>query len=113
MASINKVILIGHIGQPPDIRLLPSGKKVCTISLATSRTFKNEQNQKVEETTWHRVTFFGRVAEIIEQYTGTGSQIYVEGRIKNDKWEDQNGQTRYSTQIIGETLQLLGSNTRR
>lgn len=107
-ASLNKVQLIGNLGSTPDIRMTQSQKKVAVVSLATTRSFRNDRDQRIEETEWHRVTFFGRLAEIVEQYTATGSQIYVEGRLKTDSWQDKDGITRYSTQIIADSLLLLG-----
>lgn len=107
-ASLNKVQLIGNLGSTPEIRLTQSQKKVAVVSLATTRSFRNDRDQRIEETEWHRVTFFGRLAEIVEQYATTGSQIYVEGRLKTDSWQDKDGITRYSTQIIADSLLLLG-----
>lgn len=113
MASVNKVILLGNLGSDPDVDTLKTGTKIAKFSLATTHVRKNDRNERVESTEWHRVTFFGRLAEIAEQYLMKGSSCHVEGRLKTDRWEDSNGQTHYSTQIIGETLQLLGSNMRR
>lgn len=107
MASLNKVQLIGHIGQPAEMRTTPTGIPVASVNVATSSTYTNGHNQRITETEWHRVTFFNKLAEVVQKYTTTGSLIYLEGRLKTDKWEDQNGQTRYSTQIIADRLQLL------
>ena len=113
MASVNKVILIGNLGNDPDVTVTKGDMKVAKLSIATTMVRRNDHGDRIESTEWHRVTFFGRMAEICEQYLVRGSSCYVEGRLKTDHWEDQNGQTRYSTQIIGETLQLLGGNARR
>jgi single-strand DNA-binding protein len=105
---LNKVILIGNLGADPDIRFLPNGGQVTTISLATTRRWKNKQtNERVEETEWHRITFFGKLAEIAGEYLKKGSKAYIEGRIKTQKWQDQQGQDRYSTGIIAETMHML------
>lgn len=103
MASVNKVILIGNLGQAPDVRITNFGIKVAEISIATSSYF-NRDNERVEKTTWHTVTLWNKLAEIVEQYTGMGSSIYIEGRLETDKWQDQNGQNRYTTKIIAESV---------
>lgn len=112
MASVNKVILIGNLGQAPDVRITNSGIKVAEISIATSSYF-NRDNERVEKTTWHTVTLWNKLAEIVEQYTGKGSSIYIEGRLETDKWQDQNGQNRYTTKIIAESVQLLDKRRRQ
>ncbi|WP_278851146.1 single-stranded DNA-binding protein [Parasutterella excrementihominis] len=112
MASVNKVILIGNLGQPPDVRITNSGSKVAEISLATTSYFTRD-NERVEKTQWHTVTLWNKLAEIVERYTGKGSNVYIEGRLETEKWQDQNGQNRYTTKVIAESIQLLGSNTRR
>jgi single-strand DNA-binding protein len=105
---LNKVILIGNLGADPDIRFLPNGGQVTTISLATTRRWKNKQTQeRVEETEWHRITFFGKLAEIAGEYLKKGSKIYVEGRIRTQKWQGQDGQDRYSTEIIAGEMHML------
>ena len=106
MASVNKVILIGNLGQAPDVRVTNSGMKIAEISIATSSFFKKD-NQRIEKTQWHTVTLWGRLAEVVEQYTTKGSSVYVEGRLEHEKWQDQNGTTRYTTIIVAETVQLL------
>jgi len=111
--SINKVILIGNLGANPEIRVLESGQKVAQISLATNRTYKNRDGQKVDETEWHRVEYWGRLAETCEKYLQKGSTIYVEGRIRTRKWTDQNGNDRYTTEIVGENMTMLGSRSDR
>jgi single-strand DNA-binding protein len=107
---LNKVTLIGKLGAEPEVRQLPNGGTVTNIRLATSRQWKDKQTgEKREETEWHRVTFFNRLAEIVSQYLRKGSQVYVEGRIRTQKWQDQSGQDRYTTEIVAEQMQMLGS----
>jgi single-strand DNA-binding protein len=109
---LNKVILIGRLGADPEVRFLPSGGQVCTIRLATSRRWRDKQtNERKEETEWHRVVFFSRLAEVAGEYLKKGSQIYVEGRIRTQKWQGQDGQDRYTTEIVGEEMHML--DTRR
>ena len=107
--SINKVILIGNLGSDPDQRFLPSGKAVANVSLATSESWLNkETNERVENTEWHYVVFFGRLAEIAGEYLKKGSKVYIEGQLQTRKWE-QEGQTRYTTEIIARDMQFLDS----
>ena len=107
---LNKVILIGNLGADPEVRFMPSGGSVATIRLATTRRWKDSQtNERKEATEWHRVVFFARLAEIVGEYLKKGSQVYVEGRIQTSKWQDQNGQDRYSTEIIANEMHMLGS----
>ena len=109
MASVNKVILIGNLGREPEVRYTPSGTAVCNISLATSRHWKSkESGERQEETEWHRVVFYDRLAEIAGEYAKKGKPIYVEGRLKTRKWQDKDGKDQYTTEIIAESLQLLG-----
>ena len=108
MASVNKVILIGHLGADPEIRYLPSGEAVANLRLATTDVWKDKDGNKQEATEWHRVSFFGRQAEICGQYLKKGSQIYVEGSIRTRKWQDKDGQDRYTTEIRGDRMQMLG-----
>lgn len=108
MASVNKVILLGNLGRDPEVRYLPSGDPVANITIATSSRYKNKAGEMVEETEWHRVTFFGRLAEIASQYLKKGRPVYVEGRIKTNKYTDKNGVERYSTDVIASEMQLLG-----
>lgn len=110
MASVNKVILIGNLGKDPDTRYLPTGDPVCTITLATTDTWKDKATkEKREATEWHRVTFFGRLAEIAAQYLTKGSQVYVEGFLRTRKWQDKDGQDRYTTEIRADEMKILGS----
>jgi single stranded DNA-binding protein len=99
MASVNKVILVGNLGADPEMRYLPSGEAVANLRLATTDTWKDKDGNKQEATEWHRVSFFGRQAEVCGQYLKKGSQIYVEGSIRTRKWQDKEGQDRYSTEI--------------
>ncbi|WP_413641406.1 single-stranded DNA-binding protein [Oceanisphaera sp. IT1-181] len=110
--GINKVILIGHLGQDPEIRYMPNGNAVANITLATSETWRDKQSgEQKERTEWHRVVFFGKLAEIVGEYLRKGSQVYVEGRLQTRKWQGQDGQDKYTTEIvvdIGGTMQMLG-----
>jgi single-strand DNA-binding protein len=110
MASVNKVILVGNLGADPETRYLPSGDAVTNIRIATSYRWKDKASGEAkEETEWHRVNFFGRLAEVAGEYLKKGSPVYVEGRIRTRKWQDKEGQDRYSTEIVAEAMQLLGS----
>jgi single-strand DNA-binding protein len=109
MASVNKVILIGNLGADPETRYLPSGDAVTNIRIATTDVWKDKGGEKQEHTEWHRVAFFGKVAEIAGEYLKKGSPVYVEGRIRTRKWQDKEGQDRYSTEIVADRMQLLGS----
>ncbi len=109
MASVNKVILIGNLGADPETRYLPSGDAVTNIRIATTETWKDKGGEKQEHTEWHRIAFFGKQAEIAGEYLKKGSPVYVEGRIRTRKWQDKDGQDRYSTEIVADRMQLLGS----
>ena len=109
MASVNKVILIGNLGADPETRYLPSGDAVTNIRIATTETWKDKSGEKQEHTEWHRVAFFGKTAEIAGEYLKKGSPVYVEGRIRTRKWQDKEGQERYSTEIVADRMQLLGA----
>ncbi|MDP5053863.1 MAG: single-stranded DNA-binding protein [Congregibacter sp.] len=112
MASrgVNKVILVGNLGADPETRFMPSGGSVTNISLATSETWKDKQTgQPQERTEWHRVVFFNRLAEVAAEYLRKGSKLYVEGAIRTRKWQDQSGQDRYTTEIVGSEMQMLDS----
>lgn len=109
MASVNKVILVGNLGRDPEIRYLPSGEPVANITLATSSKYKSKTGEMVEETEWHRVTFFGKLAEIVSQYLKKGRSVYVEGRIKTRKYTDKDGIEKYATDIIANEMQMLGN----
>jgi single-strand DNA-binding protein len=109
MASINKVILIGNLGRDPEVRYTPSGAAVCNVSVATTRNWKDKSSgDKVEETEWHRVVFYDRLAEIAGEYLKKGRPVYVEGRLKTRKWQDKDGKDNYTTEIVAEQMQLLG-----
>ncbi len=109
MASVNKVILIGNLGADPETRYLPSGDAVTNIRIATTEVWKDKGGEKQEHTEWHRIAFFGKLAEISGEYLKKGSPVYVEGRIRTRKWQDKEGQDRYSTEIVADRMQLLGS----
>ncbi len=109
MASVNKVILVGNLGRDPEVRYMPSGDAIANLSVATTETWKDKNGEKQEATEWHRVVFFGKQAEICGQYLKKGSQIYVEGSLRTRKWQDKDGQDRYTTEIRGERMQMLGS----
>ncbi|MBK8814301.1 MAG: single-stranded DNA-binding protein [Methylococcaceae bacterium] len=107
---LNKVTLIGNLGADPEIRFMPSGGSVANIRLATTRRWKDKQSgERKEATEWHRVIFFNRLAEIAGEYLKKGSQIYVEGRLQTRKWQGQDGQEHYTTEILGEEMHMLGS----
>ena len=106
--GINKVILVGNLGNDPEVRYTPSGAAVTTISVATTESWKDKDGNKQEKTEWHRVVFFGRLAEIAGEYLRKGSQVYVEGKLRTNKWQDQSGQDRYTTEILANDLQMLG-----
>ncbi|MDP2826343.1 MAG: single-stranded DNA-binding protein [Sulfuritalea sp.] len=108
MASVNKVILVGNLGADPEMRYLPSGEAVAGLRMATTDVWKDKDGNKQEATEWHRVSFFGRQAEVCGQYLKKGSQIYVEGSIRTRKWQDKEGQDRYMTEIRGDRMQMLG-----
>lgn len=110
MASrgINKVILVGNLGQDPEVKYMPNGNAVTNISIATSESWKDQQGQLQERTEWHRVVMFRKLAEIAGQYLRKGSQVYLEGKLQTRKWQDQNGQDRYTTEIVADNMQMLG-----
>ncbi len=109
MASINKVIIIGNLGRDPEVRYTPNGAAICNVSLATTRNWKDKNTgEKVEETEWHRVVFYDRLAEIAGEYLKKGRPVYVEGRLKTRKWADKDGIEKYTTEIIASEMQLLG-----
>ena len=110
MASVNKVILVGNLGKDPDVRYLPDGGAVVNLALATSNSWKDKNTgEKREETEWHRVVIYGRLAEIAGEYCKKGRPVYIEGRLKTRKWQDQSGVDKYTTEIIADQMQLLGS----
>ncbi len=109
--GVNKVVLLGNLGNDPEIRYMPNGTAVANLSLATSESWKDQQGQVQERTEWHRLTMYRKLAEIAGEYLKKGSQIYVEGKLQTRKWQDQQGQDRYTTEIVVEEMQMLGGNT--
>jgi len=108
MASVNKVILVGNLGADPETRYMPSGDAITTIRLATTDRFKDKGGEQQERTEWHRVVFFGRLAEIAGEYLKKGRAVYVEGSLRTRKWQGQDGQDRYTTEIVANEMQMLG-----
>jgi single-strand DNA-binding protein len=107
--SVNKVILVGRLGAEPESRAFPNGGSICNLRLATTESWKDKQSgERQERTEWHRVVLRNRLGEIAQQYLRKGSQVYIEGRIQTRKWQDQNGQDRYSTEIVGSEMTMLG-----
>jgi len=107
--GVNKVILVGTLGTDPEVKYIPSGDAVCNISIATNESWKDKQTGQMQERTeWHRVVAFRRLAEIMGEYLRKGSQVYIEGKLQTRKWQDQNGQDRYSTEILANEMQMLG-----
>ena len=110
MASVNKVIIVGNLGKDPEVRYAPSGSAICNVTIATSRQWKDKTSgEKQEETEWHRVVFYDRLAEIAGEYLKKGRPVYVEGRLKTRKWTDKEGVEKYTTEIVAAEMQLLGS----
>jgi single-strand DNA-binding protein len=108
--GVNKVILVGHLGADPETRYMPSGGAVTNLRVATSEAWKDKQSgEQQERTEWHRVAIFGRLAEIAAEYLRKGSQVYIEGRLRTRKWQDNQGNDRYSTEIVASEMQMLGS----
>lgn len=107
MASVNKVILVATLGKDPEVRQAQNGNAICNLSAATSRKYKDAQGEYQEETEWHRISLFGRMAELAGQYLSKGSSVYIEGRLRTRKYKDKDGIDRYVTEIIGEHLQFL------
>ncbi|MDT8393926.1 MAG: single-stranded DNA-binding protein [Bacteroidales bacterium] len=108
MAGINKVILVGNLGKDPEVRTLESGAKVANFTLATSETYKNKEGQRVTHTEWHNIVLWRGLAEVAEKYLKKGNQIYVEGKIKTRSWDDKDGIKRYTTEIFGDNMTMLG-----
>jgi single-strand DNA-binding protein len=108
--GVNKVILVGNLGRDPEVRYSPNGQAVANVTLATSESWKDKNTgEKQERTEWHRVVFFGRLAEIAGEYLKKGAQVYVEGRLQTRKWQDKDGADRYTTEIVANEMQMLGS----
>ena len=107
--GVNKVILVGNLGQKPEIRYTQTNTAVATLSIATSESWKDKDSgEQREKTEWHRVVFFGKLAEIAEQYLGKGSQLYIEGKLQTRKWQDKDGNDKYTTEILGNEMNMLG-----
>ena len=110
MAGINKVSIVGHLGNDPEMRSMPNGEAVANISVATSEAWTDKNTgERREVTEWHRIVFYRKLAEICGQYLKKGAQVYIEGRLRTRKWQDQNGQDRYTTEIQGDVMQMLGT----
>lgn len=110
MAGINKVIIVGHLGNDPEMRSMPNGEAVANISVATSEAWTDKNTgERREVTEWHRIVFYRKLAEICGQYLKKGAQVYIEGRLRTRKWQDQNGQDHYTTEIQGDVMQMLGT----
>lgn len=109
MASVNKVILVGNLGRDPEVRYSPDGAAICNVSIATTSNWKDKNSgERKEETEWHRVVFYNRLAEIAGEYLRKGRAVYVEGRLKTRKWQNKEGQDVYTTEIIADQMQMLG-----
>ena len=110
--GVNKVILIGNLGQDPEVRYMPSGAAVANVNIATTEVWNDRQSgQRQERTEWHRVVFFNKLAEVVQQYLKKGSKIYIEGKLQTRKWQDQNGIDRYTTEIVSNDMQMLDGRT--
>jgi single-strand DNA-binding protein len=108
MASVNKVILVGNLGRDPEMRYMPSGDAIASFSVATTDTWKDKNGQKQERTEWHRISMFGKLAEIAGEYLKKGSSVYIEGRLQTRKWQDKEGNERQTTEIVADRMQMLG-----
>ena len=108
MASVNKVIVLGNLGREPEVKYLPNGDAVCNFSLATTESWKDKNGQKQDKTEWHNIVLFRKLAEIAGEYLKKGRPAYIEGRLQTRKWTDKEGKERYTTEIIGEQMQMLG-----
>ena len=112
MAGVNKVILLGHLGKDPEIRVMETGRKVASFTLATTETYKDKNGQKVENTEWHNVVFWGPVADVFEKYVKKGTQIYIEGKLRTRSYDSKEGVKKYITEILGENMTLLGGGSK-
>lgn len=108
MAGVNKVILIGNLGKDPEVRYLDNGIAVANFSLATTENYKNKEGERVSQTEWHNIVLWRGLAEVAEKWLKKGASVYVEGKIRTRKWEDKDGNTRYSTEILGDNMTMLG-----
>ena len=109
MASVNKTILLGNLGKDPELKFLPNGDAVCNFSIATTDSWKNKDGTKQEKTEWHNIVLYRKLAEIAGEYLRKGSSVYIEGSLQTRKWTNKEGQERYTTEIIGNSMQMLGS----
>ena len=109
MAGVNKVILVGNLGKDPEVRHLDTGVSVANFSLATTESYNNKQGERVNQTEWHNIVVWRGLADVAEKYLNKGSSVYIEGKIQTRKWEDKEGNTRYSTDIIADKMTMLGS----
>jgi single-strand DNA-binding protein len=109
MASVNKVILVGNLGRDPEVRYMPNGEAVCNFSIATTDSWKNKAGEKQERTEWHNIVMYRKLAEIAGEYLKKGSSAYIEGRLQTRKWQTKEGEDRYTTEIIANSMQMLGS----
>ena len=112
MSGVNKAIIVGRLGSDPEMKTVTSGQTVCRLSVATSENWTDRDGQKQEKTEWHRIVVWGRMAEVCGQHLSKGRQVYLEGRLQTRSWEDQQGQKKYTTEIVATTVQFLGSNDR-
>src|SRR3954471_2615228 len=108
MGSLNKATLIGNLGKDPEVRAIPSGAKVANFSIATTESYTDKNGQKVDKTEWHNIVMWRGLAEVAEKYLRKGSQVYIEGRLQTRSWDDQNGQKRYTTEIVADNMVMLG-----
>ena len=108
MASVNKVILVGNLGRDPEMRYMPSGDAIASFSVATTDNWKDKNGQKQERTEWHRISMFGKLAEIAGEYLKKGSSVYIEGRLQTRQWQDQEGNERQTTEVVADRMQMLG-----
>lgn len=113
MASVNKAIIVGTLGRDPEIRYMPNGDAACNLSVATSESWKDKNGEKQERTEWHRISMFGKLAEIAGQYLAKGSSVYLEGKLQTRKWTDKDGVDKYITEIIADRMQMLGGKEQR
>lgn len=108
MAGVNKVILLGRLGKDPELRTLENGSKVCTFSIATSENYTDREGQKQEKTEWHNIVLWAKLAELADAYLSKGREVYIEGKLQTRKWQDQNGNDRYTTDIVGSNMNFIG-----
>lgn len=109
MAGVNKVIILGRLGKDPELRALDSGSKVCTMTIATSESYKNQQGERQEKTEWHSIILWNKLAELADSYLQKGREVYIEGKLQTRSWEDQTGQKKYKTEIMATSLNFVGS----